>query len=548
MRVVTVLAALGGRVRGAHPTGISAFDPLVTAGLAASVTALSSRARRGAWAGAAGITLIASSTDVVLFVLAFAVFVAAVTTSVVDVRNRVLGALLGAATVQILVRLPPWGPFGFPSLLAAIAIGLLVVSGFRKTTRPTRRRVAVGALVLLGLAVVATALFAGAVLRARSDLDAGIAATNHGISAARQGDTTTAASNFEQARHFLVSASHTLDTPWAQAAAAVPVVGQHQRALRTLTSDATRLAATGAQAARDADVDKLRVENGRLDLALVAAMRAPLTRVEAALAAARHDLAAVNSRWLLGPVRHRLDQLTGRVDRAAGSARTAALGIDAAPRLFGRDRPFRFFLMFTTPSEARSSGFMGNWAILTIDDGKLNFTQFGRTEDLNAAGDPTSRKITGPADFLARYGRYQPEQDWRSVTMSPDFPTVARVVRELAPQSGLAPIDGVIAIDPEGLAALLKVTGPVTVPGRAEPLTATNAADFLLRGQYEIANPQRIDFLDEAAHAETSRLTHGSLPGPRNPRQSAGARRPGTATSFSRRSTAQVRSSSSASV
>ncbi len=179
--------------------------------------------------------------------------------------------------------------------------------------------------------------------------------------------------------------------------------------------------------------------------------------------------------------------------------------------------------MFTTPSEARSSGFMGNWGILTLDHGTLDLTRLGRTEELNAAG-ATPRTISGPADFLARYGPYQPEQDWRSVTMSPDFPTVAEVAGQLAPQSGLGTIDGVIAVDPEGIAALLELTGPISVPGRAAPLTAENAAEFLLRGQYEeLSNPTRIDYLEEAAHAVTDRLTHGSLPGLRTIGNTLGA-------------------------
>ena len=38
------------------------------------------------------------------------------------------------------------------------------------------------------------------------------------------------------------------------------------------------------------------------------------------------------------------------------------------------------------------------------------------------------------------------------MTMSPDFPTVAKVAgQELAPQSGLGAIDGVIAVDPTGI-------------------------------------------------------------------------------------------------
>ena len=170
--------------------------------------------------------------------------------------------------------------------------------------------------------------------------------------------------------------------------------------------------------------------------------------------------------------------------------------------------------MFTTPSEARSSGFIGNWGILTVDHGALALTGFGRTTELNPPFDQAPHTISGPADYLARYGAYQPERDWRSVTMSPDFPTVAKVAEELAPQSGLGPIDGVIAVDPEGIAALLKLTGPVAVAGRDEPLTAENAAAFLLRGQYEeLNNPTRIDYLDEAGHAVADRLTHGSLPG-----------------------------------
>ncbi len=143
-----------------------------------------------------------------------------------------------------------------------------------------------------------------------------------------------------------------------------------------------------------------------------------------------------------------------------------------------------------------------------------SLTQFGRTTELNPAFDQAPHTISGPADYLALYGAYQPERDWRSVTMSPDFPTVAKVAEELAPQSGLGPIDGVIAVDPEGIAALLKLTGPVAVAGRDELLTAKNAAAFLLRGQYEeLNNPTRIDYLDEAGHAVADRLTHGSLPG-----------------------------------
>jgi len=58
------------------------------------------------------------------------------------------------------------------------------------------------------------------------------------------------------------------------------------------------------------------------------------------------------------------------------------------------------------------------------------------------------------------------------------------ILAQLYPQSGGPSIDGVLAIDPYGLAALLNFTGPIDVPGLAEPLTSANAAQVLLTQQY----------------------------------------------------------------
>jgi uncharacterized protein DUF4012 len=100
--------------------------------------------------------------------------------------------------------------------------------------------------------------------------------------------------------------------------------------------------------------------------------------------------------------------------------------------------------------------------------------------------------------------------------MSPDFPSVGQVVAELYPQSGGEPVDGVIAIDPVGLAALLEFTGPISVPGLDAPLTRDTAADYLLRQQYLTGdNAARIDALESLARQAFERLTTGDLPGPR---------------------------------
>src|SRR5918994_1995795 len=78
--------------------------------------------------------------------------------------------------------------------------------------------------------------------------------------------------------------------------------------------------------------------------------------------------------------------------------------------------------------------------------------------------------------------------------------------------------DGKLSVDPVGLAALLRYTGPVEVEGLDEPLTTDNAADFLLLNQYiefDDENRARIDVLEEVARTTFDRLTTADLPGPR---------------------------------
>jgi hypothetical protein len=153
-----------------------------------------------------------------------------------------------------------------------------------------------------------------------------------------------------------------------------------------------------------------------------------------------------------------------------------------------------------------------------VTDGRVEMTRFGRSQDLQSQGTPVlQRTLDGPADYLERWERFQPAATWGNVTLSPDFPSVAQAAAQLYPQAGGQPVDGVISVDPVGLAALLEFTGPVRVPGVPEPLGPENAAEFLLLDQYvNLRNtPERVDALESLARAAFERLTVGSLPGPR---------------------------------
>jgi hypothetical protein len=158
---------------------------------------------------------------------------------------------------------------------------------------------------------------------------------------------------------------------------------------------------------------------------------------------------------------------------------------------------------------------MGNWAELTANDGRLTLTRSGRVDELNRYPGEKDRQITRPADYVRNWGPYQVGTYVQDVTLSPDLPSVARVLGDLYPHVGGDKIDGVLVVDPYGLAALLNFTGPISVDG-APLLTSKNAAAELVRDQYTDfqAKTDRIDFLDEASRLTFQKLTTGTIPGP----------------------------------
>ena len=83
----------------------------------------------------------------------------------------------------------------------------------------------------------------------------------------------------------------------------------------------------------------------------------------------------------------------------------------------------------------------------------------------------------------------------------------------LAPQAGVGPVDGVLAVDPEGLAALLQLTGPIRVEGWPTQISSANVVDVTLRDAYAAfaRSPERADFLGDVAKATVDAATDGDL-------------------------------------
>lgn len=526
-------AAFVAGLAGCAPTGMARTDVVLTALLAAAVTALGARATPIALGTAATVALVAGGTGslraVALVALVLVVPVARATGLVPDrlaagatlppgpPLATVAAGLSALLTVQVVLRLPLAEPARASAGIAAVALVPIAWSGWRRLGPVARRagRVGAGVVVALGAVGVVTGVAAGVL--AASSLRAGSDASERGLDAVRAGDQPEAEEIFRGAAVDLFDARSLVRSWWSLPARHTPIVGPQMAALDAVADGGGRTAALAADGAARLDADRLRLDDGRLDPAVVAEAAPVLAGVADATAALHEDLAADARRsvWQIPPVRSGLDDVTEAVGDAEGSARTGALAAALGPDLLGAGGEARYFVAFVSPSEARGTGFLGSYGVLTLTDGEVDLVEVGRNDDLNAAGGP-DKEITGPPEYLARYARFAPASTWENVTFTPDGPTAGRVMAELYEQSGGERVDGVIRIDPTGLSRLLRLTGPVTVEGLPYALDARNVVSFLEVEQYrlfEVAD-ERTDLLGQVAEGVFDALTSGAGPAP----------------------------------
>ena len=438
-----------------------------------------------------------------------------------------LKALSALAIVLASCRLDAPGPLGAETIAAmAIAVVLMVTGLPHHGRRTVRSTLAVGGAIGV-FALAATAVFAASAASARTPLVDGNDAARRGLSLLSTGEVAAARVQFARAAGSFDDATGRLGRPWTQPARLVPVAAQHRAAAADLADGAASASHRIAATLEGLDIDEIRVVEGKIDIESVRALEQRFVDLQQTVDELTAVIERVHSPWLIDAVQRRLDDLSVDLTERHRQGDDALAAVRAAPSILGADRPMVYFIAFATPSEARGSvGFMGNYAEITIDAGQIELTDFGRQFDLRDAADPTTRRLRGMDEFLQLYGRYgfntgpagsADRAVWQIVTMSPHFPSTAEVISQLYPLSGGQPVDGVFAMDPTVIAALLEFTGPISIDDGELTLNRWNAEQYLLIDQYvDFAddNVERVDALETLSLATIERLLEGALPGP----------------------------------
>jgi hypothetical protein len=390
----------------------------------------------------------------------------------------------------------------------------------RRRLSPPARRILRNLTILGLLAVVLVGGLAGIrILQAARALHSAESSIDDARGALDAGDIAGAETSLRSATQHLTKAAGQLHGHVElDVVRAVPLLGGNLKAVRDSVAVATKLTAGGAEVL--AAAKPLEQANGSLEVPLRKGA-IPLAAVEAVQEQAEilarelpdpDQLARQDPGFLLPPVRHLRDRFVDEVVRRRDQTRALADGLALVSEMAGGHGERKYLIAVANSAEMRGSGGMVlNYGGIIGSGGQFQLTAFGRIDDL-ALKAPIDRQFVPdlPDDYLRRWDGFDPLLRWRNATMGADFTMVAPVLEAMFVARTGVQVDGVVQIDPAGLASLLGAVGPVEVPELGE-VGADNLVPVVLNQAYIRYHgiEERSDVLRTVAEAAFRKLVTG---------------------------------------
>ncbi len=286
-----------------------------------------------------------------------------------------------------------------------------------------------------------------------------------------------------------ISAAHdSTDAPVWWLASHVPYLGRTPNAIRT--SVATLYGTLEETSQLEERLSAGGTGSSFGNFKFVLSLSDSLVALEGPIQSGAKNLAALRLSGVPSIVAKPVSQLATGYSALVPITADANLFSQVAPSLLGLDQPRKWMLVFQNGAEARSiGGFPGGWGILTASEGKLSLSKiYKETALMNPPlRDYRSYVSAEQAEF---YGSDLSRIS--DLNLSPDFPTNARLMAAIEEQNFGTKVSGVISMNEQALANLMKVTGPVKIHGKE--IVAEAAADYITKGVYaDFPNPKQKD-------------------------------------------------------
>jgi hypothetical protein len=390
----------------------------------------------------------------------------------------------------------------------------------RTPAQRARRRVTIGgvvALVLGLLAVVLLTVYVGnRALIAKDALTAAQGQLTSFKSVVGQPNAPSTSQLYAKLQANTAKAAKQVDDPVWSLYEQVPVIGPNLKAFRQTTVLVDGLVHDGvgpiAKAADGISINSLKPTNGRIDIKPLKTLAPAVVQLDDAITVADTRASQIDTKDVLAQLKGPIGKVQSLFSQYAPTIHELRKVMPVLYPAMGGDGARHYLLIFQNNAEERASG--GNpasMAMLVVNNGKVQLGKQGNSSSFPRpyTVPPYTPTGAGNADWHAIYSDYASTYV-TNITMTPDFPTTAKMVRNMWRGQFGGKVDGVISFDPVALAYLLNATGPISL-GDGTQIDSTNAVSFLLNGVYKkYPNPAVQDVVfASAAKAVFSAVTHG---------------------------------------
>jgi len=362
-----------------------------------------------------------------------------------------------------------------------------------RSPRRRRRIVVLGLLLVVIVGVVVLALLARPLLsakheaeQAQDDLITAKTALSHEQIAKARAYVERAQAHVTQAQH---DAGGTGGDVWAS----LPVAGgavHDERHLIDALDETTAVARIGVQIYPMVSGSSAQLIKGdTIDIATLHAVADRTTSLGPHLDKALADLSSVKGSTPLvgGSIKRATTRALGYLQPLQDSYDNNAPLLQQLPAMLGADGPRTYLLAMLNPSEQRYSGGASlSFTTLHADHGALSFGQTVNADDLNDHGSAQSwQPVSGNV-----FHRTSAPLRVTNATFSPWWSVSGEeLLRGYATAFPGPHLDGMIAIDVQGLADIFQLTGPVEVPHFGQ-VSAGNLVKVLVGSYDRFSSPE----------------------------------------------------------
>ena len=221
---------------------------------------------------------------------------------------------------------------------------------------------------------------------------------------------------------------------------------------------------------------------GEKAMAYLEASRPMMAEAEEHLAAIRQRRDAVDTGWLLPPLRGFVERVDSELAPVQESVQKYRHAREAAVHVLGFDGARSHLVLGLDNTEILpGGGLIGMYGVVTFDRGRTEESSFGEAAEVIGRWQTRSGgEYVEPPLPLKRYLLRDWTWNFAVSGWSPDFPASARQALFFYERSGAEPLDDVIAIDFSGLEGLLAVLGTTKIERYQVTVDSANVTEEIL--------------------------------------------------------------------